>query len=324
MSYSKQEKEEHNEFLLREREKIYKNHPDLIRNELADKRLLVILRCIYDRDSPQAEVNDAVYCNEVLQKDYGSWKWNYGPSGKMIKIFISCFRKERTKDYLTKFSIQQGGPCRFMRNAGCQWKVDPDKKVNKRQQWEYNNRTNKGEKGEMCRQIISVNPPLLKPEQGYFNVPKKLLEAFEGKLSCMMIGVSKVEMDHRVGIQSALDQNIQPKSLTTEIVLDGSWVPHFQPLCNAANQKKREVCRNCRSGREIDIPDGVCKKAYKQVWDGTCFGCWWHNSFIVQNTKDFPDLAKELLKQWEEYKERAKKIGAELSTIKIRKRKSSL
>lgn len=319
MKYSPVENEAYKEFLLNEREKVYKHHPDLIKNELANKRLLVILRCIHDRDAPRTEVNDSVYCNEVLQKDYGKWKWNYGRKGTLVKLFISCYRSERTKEYLLRFSHQPPGQYRWMRNAGVQWRFDPDKIVNKRKQWEYKN-----EKGEMCMQIIGLTEALLKPEQGYFKVPNKLMEAFEGNLSCMMIGVSRVEMDHRVGIQSALDQNIQPKSLTTEIVLDGSWVPHFQPLCNAANQKKREVCRNCRGDRGIDIPDGVCKKAYKQVWDGTCVGCWWHNSFIIQNVKEFPDLAKEMMKQWEEYKERAKKIGVELSAIKIRKRKSSL
>ncbi len=91
------------------------------------------------------------------------------------------------------------------------------------------------------------------------------------KQRCVILDVSSnIEVDHKNGKYDELS-NIQ---------LDEQKINDFQPLSKAANDAKRQHCKDCvRSGKRYDAR----KLGYKEGWvvgdenTSPCIGCYWYD-----------------------------------------------
>lgn len=102
-------------------------------------------------------------------------------------------------------------------------------------------------------------------------IPSKVRQELAGR-SCKVLGISNVEIDHKDG---RLDDRRPSKNMT---------VDDFQPLSKAANNAKRQHCKNCRStGQRFDARVlGYSKGQVRGngLYNGTCVGCYWHDPFF--------------------------------------------
>lgn len=92
---------------------------------------------------------------------------------------------------------------------------------------------------------------------------------------CVILGTSNPEVDHKNGRKN--DENVM-KSLASQKLSD------FQPLSKAANDAKRQFCKECRcTGQRFDATTlGYPIPFYKggHQHDGTatgCEGCFWYD-----------------------------------------------
>ncbi|MCL2519518.1 MAG: hypothetical protein FWE37_00740 [Spirochaetaceae bacterium] len=88
---------------------------------------------------------------------------------------------------------------------------------------------------------------------------------------CVVLATSKPEVDHKDG---RYDDN-------TVANLNTQDISHFQPLSKAANNAKRQHCKNCKdSGVRFDATKlGYSKPVLKggTNYNGSCIGCYWYD-----------------------------------------------
>lgn len=88
---------------------------------------------------------------------------------------------------------------------------------------------------------------------------------------CLVLATSRPECDHKIGHPD--DPNISNQTLDD-----------FQPLSKAANDAKRQHCKNCRNtGRRFDakrLGYQVSQVIGGEAYIGTCVGCYWHDPFF--------------------------------------------
>ena len=88
---------------------------------------------------------------------------------------------------------------------------------------------------------------------------------------CVILDTSKPEVDHKDGRMD------DPRLLDT----NKQTLKDFQPLSKAANNAKRQHCKNCReSGVRFDAKNiGYPVSQYKgnTEYQGTCVGCYWYS-----------------------------------------------
>ena len=110
----------------------------------------------------------------------------------------------------------------------------------------------------------SKKQPIRKP------IPEHIRQALIG-LRCVMLGTRGVEIDHKDGRRD--DPRLSDAS---KVTLDD-----FQPLSKAANNAKRQHCKNCRdTGQRFDASQlgfPVAQFKGNGVYRGTCVGCFWHD-----------------------------------------------
>lgn len=111
---------------------------------------------------------------------------------------------------------------------------------------------------------------------------------------CVILGTSNPEVDHKNGWKN--DDKIM-KNTTTQKFSD------FQPLSKAANDAKRQFCKECRrtgqrfDAKKLGYPISFCKGCAQH--DGTatgCEGCFWYDPIEFRKhlqAKD-PQLAADL------------------------------
>ena len=106
---------------------------------------------------------------------------------------------------------------------------------------------------------------------------------------CAILGTSNPEVDHKNGWKN--DDNVM-NSLTTQSFSD------FQPLSKAANDAKRQYCKECRRDKKrfdaklLGYPMSYYKGG--ETHDGTasgCIGCYWYDpiefrSHLVEKEKN--------------------------------------
>ncbi len=91
---------------------------------------------------------------------------------------------------------------------------------------------------------------------------------------CVILGVSKVEVDHKNGRKN--DMRIMNTA--------SQRISDFQPLSKAANDAKRQFCKECRNAgtrfdaKKLGYPISVIKGTleYRDSKDG-CRGCFWYD-----------------------------------------------
>ena len=112
--------------------------------------------------------------------------------------------------------------------------------------------------------------------QGYKKMPieKPIPEWIRQELQdkrCVILGTSSVEIDHKDGRRD--DPRLADSSRVT--------LDDFQPLSKAANNAKRQHCKNCRDTDErFDARRlGFLIAQFKGngQYNGTCIGCYWHD-----------------------------------------------
>ena len=101
-------------------------------------------------------------------------------------------------------------------------------------------------------------------------IPGNIRKHFNGH-RCAILNTSKPEIDHKDGRRDDPKYN-DPNLLTPD---------DFQPLSKAANNAKRQICKECR---ETNKRFDARKLGYKvsQVrsngeYRGSCVGCYWHD-----------------------------------------------
>ncbi len=121
--------------------------------------------------------------------------------------------------------------------------------------------------------------PISKP------IPKKIRSEIVQQ-RCVVLDVGKVECDHKDGRRD--DPRLNDPTLVT--------LDDFQPLSKAANNAKRQHCKNCR---ETNLRFDARKLGYNvsQVkgnghYRGTCIGCYWHDPKFFNQEATKPDTTK--------------------------------
>lgn len=101
-------------------------------------------------------------------------------------------------------------------------------------------------------------------------IPARIKQDITSNL-CVVLAVSNVECDHKDGRRD--DPRLAD---INRVTLDD-----FQPLSKAANNAKRQHCKNCRNtGKRFDARQlGYRVSQFKGNGDynGSCIGCYWHD-----------------------------------------------
>lgn len=90
---------------------------------------------------------------------------------------------------------------------------------------------------------------------------------------CVILGTSGVEVDHKDGRKD----NLTVMSTSTQKVSD------FQPLSKAANDAKRQFCKECKEtglrydAKNLGYPISTIKGTLKYDRYVGCSGCFWHD-----------------------------------------------
>ncbi len=88
---------------------------------------------------------------------------------------------------------------------------------------------------------------------------------------CAVLAIGKVEVDHKDGRRD------DPRLVDSSKVKKSD----FQPLSKAANNAKRQHCKECRAqGRRFDAKRlGYQVSQFKGngIYRGSCIGCYWHD-----------------------------------------------
>lgn len=102
---------------------------------------------------------------------------------------------------------------------------------------------------------------------------------------------STLEIDHRTPVAAARKAGVAPDTLSPADLEDGSAHERFQALNKTTNARKREVCRKCLEGEEIEIPPVAAMDRPAGHWRTRfedprakdlppeappCLGCFWH------------------------------------------------
>ncbi len=95
-----------------------------------------------------------------------------------------------------------------------------------------------------------------------------------GKKRCVVLATSRVEVDHKDGHRD--DPRL---SDITQVIEDD-----FQPLSKAANNAKRQHCKECRkTDKRFDARRLGYSRGYvrgDKVYSGSCVGCYWHDPYF--------------------------------------------
>lgn len=108
------------------------------------------------------------------------------------------------------------------------------------------------------------------------------------KKRCPILWTSGVEVDHKDGRKD----NLEVMSTLTQKLSD------FQPLSKAANDAKRQFCKECkRTGERFDAknlgyPMSTIKGNLKYDFSLGCSGCFWHDPIEFRNKLIFKENKK--------------------------------
>lgn len=112
---------------------------------------------------------------------------------------------------------------------------------------------------------------------------RKDIHNFISKQRCAVLDISNVEVDHKDGHRDDyLNFNLKNQDKD-----------QFQPLSKAANNAKKQHCKDCRNTKKrFDASVLGYKKGYwmgGNEYLGTCFGCYWHDikKFNEQMSQNF-------------------------------------
>lgn len=90
---------------------------------------------------------------------------------------------------------------------------------------------------------------------------------------CVVLGTSNPEVDHKNGRKN----DLRVMTLETQTLED------FQPLSKAANDAKRQFCKECRNtgnrydAKKLGYPISFTKGQLKYENDLGCVGCFWYD-----------------------------------------------
>ncbi len=94
------------------------------------------------------------------------------------------------------------------------------------------------------------------------------------KKRCAILAIGRVEVDHKDG------HGDDPRLSDIKQVREDD----FQPLSKAANDAKRQHCKECRESdkrfdaRRLGYSFGYVRG--HEVYEGTCVGCYWHDPYF--------------------------------------------
>ena len=104
------------------------------------------------------------------------------------------------------------------------------------------------------------------------NIPTEIRKQIH-KQRCKVLGTSKPECDHKDGRRD--DPRLNDPELVT--------IEDFQPLSKAANNAKKQHCKNCReTNKRFDAKQlgySVSQWAGNGRYMGSCVGCYWYDPF---------------------------------------------
>jgi hypothetical protein len=115
---------------------------------------------------------------------------------------------------------------------------------------------------------------------------------------CVILGTSNPEVDHKNGRKN----DLRVMTLETQTLND------FQPLSKAANDAKRQFCKECRNtgnrydAKKLGYPISFTKGELKYENDLGCIGCFWYDpvDFRSYLEEKEPSLVHKILKEFSE------------------------
>ncbi len=129
--------------------------------------------------------------------------------------------------------------------------------------------------------IVSIELHGLKKAPIEKPIPAHIKRAV-GKERCTVLATSGVEIDHKDGRRD--DPRLSDITQVKE--------EDFQPLSKAANNAKRQHCKECRKtdkrfdARRLGYSHGYVRG--DKVYSGSCVGCYWHDPYFFN--QEFPKL----------------------------------
>ena len=106
---------------------------------------------------------------------------------------------------------------------------------------------------------------------------------------CVVLGTSNPEVDHKNGRKN----DLRVMTLETQTLDD------FQPLSKAANDAKRQFCKECRStenrydAKKLGYPISFTEGGLKYENDLGCIGCFWYDP--IKFRKNLKEIDESIL-----------------------------
>ncbi len=133
---------------------------------------------------------------------------------------------------------------------------------------------------------------LKESDTGSQSIRKDIKDHYQNQ-RCVILGTSHVEVDHKNGWKNDLDV----MNLETQKFSD------FQPLSKAANDAKRQFCKECRkTGKRFDAKRLGYPMSYYQGdenHDGSangCEGCFWYDPILFRRYLKFSKKSSKYIK----------------------------
>ncbi len=257
--------------------------------------------------------------NEKLISDIDVIQYiNFPTAPRELFLLNECWMQKKTTKQLSDCG-QSAGQVRDLRARGFTFKKDIKKGF-----------LTINEDGKESRMVIGLDPCSV--QKNYWNRLSAKEKAIVKKVfRTDFLGISNnPEIDHRIPEEARKEKGLQPTPLTTESLLDGTWIEHYQTLSRSTNCMKRQVCNLCIRGGDIKLP--LAMQLFKSCYiskfgeandpDNPCKGCFYHDSTKPKFEHAFPDLEevrKDQQKKVDEVKDKINKL--ESKKIKKKRKK---
>jgi hypothetical protein len=191
-------------------------------------------------------------------------------SSKLLSVVHLFYQKKNLNTAFYKLEINASSAVRSLKSVGFEFK---DSEASNGLRWVFS------EGGIQCREItgFSFKKPELTPRNKASSEAKK---SFLSSKRCPLSHRSGgLEIDHRKPIMASALDDEKPVILTDDLIYSGEADRHFQVLSRETNSLKRECCKKCLNGQEIEYPRVLrdSAKDAKQYRNGKCEDCPWYN-----------------------------------------------
>jgi hypothetical protein len=191
------------------------------------------------------------------------------PSQMQLAMINLMYHRECKSTELAKLSVQSAKPVEILRNMGFQFE---SVETASGPQYVKNN----------MRTITGFHRV---KRNKFTKASKDRLAKFREQAGRDPLTMShrNLQIDHRTPVIACKKLGINPVSLTNALIDSGEAGKYFQVFSVSTNSLKREVCKKCLNGGDIELPAAVHQGIYKKCWDKeceenkSCVGCFYYD-----------------------------------------------